>query len=173
MTQAMSMYSYSIPVLTHALKSLSAILDKAAAHAEANKIDPGVLASGRLFPDMFPLNRQVMIACDLAKGCGARLAGIDNPVFQDTETTFGELQERIAKTLAFLDGIAEQDFADAATREIRFKAGPNELQFVGVDFLREWVYPNFFFHMTTAYNILRHNGVAVGKLDYLGAALKG
>ena len=167
------MYSYAIPVLTHALKSLSAILDKAAAYATERKIDPNVLTAGRLFPDMFPLNRQVMIACDLAKGCCARLAGIDNPVFEDTETTFEELKARIAKTLAFLDSVEEADFDGAQSREIRFKAGPNEIEFIGVDYLKEWVYPNFFFHMTTAYNILRHNGLAVGKLDYLGAALKG
>lgn len=172
MSQTMSMYSYSIPVLTHALKSLSAILDKAKAHAGERKIDPIVLSTARLFPDMFPLNRQVMIACDLAKGCGARLSGTDNPVFEDTETSFDEVQARIAKTLAFLEGISESAFAGAEDRIIKFKAGPNELEFVGVNYLREWVYPNFYFHLTTAYNILRHNGVSLGKLDYLGAALK-
>ena len=157
-----------IPVLTSGLVSLSAILKKAQTYAQENKIEETVLTSGRLYPDMFPLSRQVQITCDMSKGCGARLAGVDNPGFEDTETSFDELLERVQKTIDFLDSLSESDINASANKEIKFKAGPAELEFIGENYVRDWVYPNFYFHLTTTYNILRHNGLAIGKLDYLG-----
>ena len=165
---SLSMYPFSIPVLTSSLVSLSAILKKAQSYADENKIDETVLTSGRLYPDMFPLSRQVQIVCDMSKGCGSRLAGVDNPSFEDTETSFDELLERVQKTIDFLESLSESDINASGSKEIKFKAGPAELEFIGENYLREWVYPNFYFHLTTAYNILRHNGLAIGKLDYLG-----
>lgn len=165
---SLSMYSSSVPILVKYLNSLSALLKKGEDWAAERKIDEKVLTSARLFPDMFPFSRQVQIACDAAKGCGARLAGVDVPSHEDTETTFAELRERVAKTVAFLESLPEAKFEGSEDRQIRIKAGPRELEFIGRDYLRTWVFPNFYFHMTTAYNLLRHNGVPVGKLDYLG-----
>jgi hypothetical protein len=165
---SLSMYSSSIPVFLHYLKSLSNILKKGADYAAEKKIDEKVLTSARLFPDMFSLSRQVQIACDVAKGCGARLAGIDIPKFDDTEVTFAELQARIEKTANFLKTLNENQINGTEQKQIKLQAGPRELEFVGDYFLRNWALPNVYFHITTAYNILRHNGVAVGKMDFLG-----
>jgi hypothetical protein len=164
---SLSMYSSSVPVFKHFLTSLSNILKKGAEYAAEKKIDEKVLTQARLFPDMFALARQVQIASDVAKGCGARLAGVEVPSFPDTETTFEELQERITKTIAFLDSLPEEAINGTEQKQITLKAGPRELEFVGDFFLRQWALPNLFFHVTTAYNILRHNGVPVGKLDFL------
>lgn len=165
---SLNMHDASIRVLVHALEVLSKLLDKAAAHAEAKKIDPAVFIQARLFPDMFPLARQVQIASDSAKGCGARLAQVDVPSYADTETTFPELQARIAKTIAFLRGLDAARFAGSEDRAITLKLD-RERTFSGRDYLLNFVLPNFFFHVTTAYAILRHNGVDIGKRDYLGA----
>ena len=163
----MLVYDASVPVFIHFLHSLSAILRKAEAYCEAKKIDPAVMLAQRLYPDMFPLMRQVQIATDSAKGAGARLAGIPVPSFPDEEKTFPELQARIAKTVDFLSSLRRDQFDGAETRAISIKAGPRELEFVGTAFLEMWAKPNFYFHATTAYAILRHNGVELGKPDFL------
>jgi len=165
---SLSMYSSSIPVLLHFLKNLSVILRKGADFAADRKIDEKVLTGARLYPDMFPLTRQVQIACDVAKGCGARLAGVDVPKYEDNESTFADLQARIEKTMAFLKSLPEDKINGTEQKQIKLTAGPRELEFVGEFFLRNWAIPNVHFHITTTYNILRHNGVAVGKADYLG-----
>lgn len=166
---AVSMYQASIPQLKHMLQSLAAILSKAAAHAEARKIDPAVLLGSRLYPDMFALTRQVQIASDTAKGCAARLAGVEAPRYEDTEQSFDELQARITKTIAYLDSFAPAQIDGSEAREITIMVRDNTLKFSGQDYLISWVLPNFYFHVTTAYAILRHNGIEVGKKDYLGA----
>ena len=163
---SLNMHDTSIGVLVRALTALSKIVDKAAAHAEAKKIDPAVFLQARLFPDMFPFVRQVQIASDTAKGCGARLAQVDVPSYPDTEATFSELQARIAKTVAFLRGLDAARFAGSDDRAITLKLD-RERTFSGRDYLLSFVLPNFFFHVATAYAILRHNGVEIGKLDYL------
>lgn len=165
------MYDYSVLPISHSLRALAAILKKAEAYCEAKKIDPGALLTARLFPDMLPLLRQVLIATDHAKGCGARLAGVPVPSFPDEEKTFADLQARIAKTLDFLFSLKKEQFADAATRTVRIKAGNKELELTGSKYLTHGALPNFFFHVTTAYNILRHNGLEVGKGDFLGRDL--
>jgi len=163
----MNIHDASVPVFTHFLRSLAVILKKAEAHCAAKKIDPAVLLQSRLFPDMFALTRQVQIASDAAKGAGARLAGIPVPSYPDEEKTFDELQARIAKTIDFLAGLKKEQFEGAETRDIHIKAGPRELDFKGAAFLETWAKPNFYFHLTTAYAILRHNGVELGKPDFL------
>jgi uncharacterized protein len=163
-----TMYDASVPVLKHTLKALSAILDKADAHCAARKIEPAVMLGMRLFPDMFPLSRQIQIACDFAKGAGARLAGIEVPGYPDDEKTFGELKARISKTIAFLDTIKAEQIVGSEERDVKMKAGPRELEFKGQEYLTGFVLPNFYFHVTTAYSILRTNGVEVGKFDFLG-----
>jgi hypothetical protein len=162
------MYQASIPVFVRAFGNLSAILDKAAAHAEAKKIDPAVFINSRLAPDMFPLSRQVQSASDSAKGCAARLAGIDVPRYEDTETTFPELQARIARTVAFLQSVNAAQIDGSEDRTITLKLRSGEVKFPGRAYLLTFVLPNFFFHVTTAYAILRHNGLEIGKTDYLG-----
>ncbi|MBS1132807.1 MAG: hypothetical protein H6R16_3809 [Proteobacteria bacterium] len=166
---ALSMYDFSVPVLKQALSSLAAILRKAADHAESKKIDPAVLISARLFPDMFALAKQDQIATDQAKGCAARLAGVDIPSFDDNETTFAELQARIEKTVAFLDSFKAPQINGSETRDIVLQLRERTVEFKGQDYLLKWVMPNFYFHVTTAYNILRHNGVDIGKRDFLGS----
>lgn len=166
---SLSMYQASIPVLVRGLENLAAILRKAAADAEARKIAPEVLLNARLAPDMFPLARQVQIVSDTAKGCAARLAGIAVPSYADTETSFAELQERIARTLAFLNGIAPDQVDGSEQRPIVLRAHEREIHFSGQSYLLTFALPNFFFHLTTAYAILRHNGVQIGKQDYLGS----
>jgi uncharacterized protein len=163
-----SMYTLSIPVFKRSLANLSAILDKAAAHAEARKIDPTVLLSSRLYPDMFTLTRQVQLASDFAKGAGARLAGEAPPKFDDVEASFAELKARIARTIAFLDGFKPAQIDGSEDRAIEIKIPDRTFNFKGLDFLCNWALPNYFFHATTAYDILRHNGVEVGKQDFLG-----
>ena len=162
------MFDSSIVPLSHSLKSLSAILKKAEAYCEARKIDPNALLTARLYPDMLPLNRQVHIATDQAKGCGARLTGIAVPSYPDEEKTFAELQARITKTLDFIGGLKREQFADAATRTVTIKIGGKDTELTGAAYLSSAVLPNFYFHVTTAYNILRHNGLEIGKGDFLG-----
>lgn len=165
----MSMTAASIPVFEIALNALSAILDKAEAYAEAKKIDAAVLLNARLFPDMLPLTRQVQIASDLAKNCGARLAEIDPPRYEDTENTIAELKARLSKTVAFLKSLDTKKIDESADREITFPlGGTNKGQMKGADYLHHFVVPNFYFHVTTAYDILRHNGVEIGKRDFIG-----
>jgi len=164
---SLSIYEASVPGFVNMLNSLSAILDKAAAYAEAKKIDPSVLVSARLAADMHPLSRQIQIASDAVKGGVARLADVEVPSFPDTETTIPELKARIDKTVAFLNGIDKAKFDGAEDRTVTVKIGPNELQFPAKVYLFEFVAPNFYFHATTAYAILRHNGVEVGKQDFL------
>lgn len=166
---SLSMYQASIPVFVRALGNLSHLLDKGAAYAEAKKIDPSVLVTARLAPDMFPLSRQVQIATDSVKGCAARLAGIDIPSYADTESTFPELQARIAKTVAFLNGIKASQIDGSEMRPVALKVRGKDTSFQGQDYLLTFVYPTFFFHVTTAYAILRHNGLEIGKMDYLGS----
>jgi uncharacterized protein len=165
---SLSMYEASIPAFVHTLTSLRAILQKAAAHAETKKFDAAVLVSSRLAPDMFPLSRQVQIASDAAKGAAARLTGTEPPKFEDTEKTLDELVARIDKTIDYLKSFNAAQFEGAAERVVNLKTPRGELTFTGINFLRHWALPNFFFHVTTTYNLLRHNGVEIGKADYLG-----
>lgn len=164
-----SMYSASVPVFRQMLGGLSDILTKAETHAAEKKIDPTALLQARLFPDMFPLPRQVQIACDFAKGVSGRLAGVELPSHEDSEQTFSELQARIAKTLAFINGLDAAAFADSAKREIVLRPGtPKERKLDGHTYLLGYGLPQFFFHVTTSYALLRHNGIEVGKRDYMG-----
>jgi len=165
---SISMYQASVPALVQYLKNVSNIVDKASAFCTAKNVDPTVIANFRLAADMFPFSRQIQIMSDGAKGCGARLAGIEVPSFPDTETNLEELKARIAKTIAFLEGLKPAQFEGSETRDITVKAGPRELNFKGADYLTTWVLPNFYFHATAAYAILRHLGVEIGKRDYLG-----
>ena len=164
----LSMYQASAPRFIHTLNALSAILDKAQAHVEMKKIDPLAMTSYRLFPDMLPMTRQVQIATDSAKGCMARLAGVEIPKFEDTEQTFTELKARIAKTVAFLGTFKPAQIDGTEGKDIMLKIGGNDRTFKGMEYLLGFAYPNFYFHVTTAYNMLRHNGVEIGKKDYLG-----
>lgn len=163
----MNIYDSSVPVFTHFLRSLAAILKKAEAHCAARKIDPAVILAARLYPDMFALTRQVQIASDAAKGAGARLAGIPVPSFPDEEKSFEDLQARIGRTIDFLAGLRKDQFDGAEERDIQIKAGGRELSFKGGAYLEIWAKPNFYFHVTTAYAILRHNGIELGKPDFL------
>ncbi|MCA1368738.1 DUF1993 domain-containing protein [Bradyrhizobium sp. BRP14] len=165
----MSMSNASIPAFEIGLTTLSALLDKAEAHAEAKGIDPTVLLNTRLFPDMFAFTRQVQSACDQAKNCGARLAGVDPPRYEDSEKTIADLRARIAKTLAFVKSLDVKRIDAATDREITFPFGPGKCHMRGVDYLNHFALPNFYFHLTTAYDILRHCGVDIGKRDFLGA----
>jgi hypothetical protein len=163
---SLSMYDVSIPVLDRGLANLSAILKKGLAYAEERKFDASVLVAARLAPDMRPLSSQIQFASDSAKGCAARLAGVAVPSFKDTETTFPELEERINKTRAFLKTVTAAQIDGSEQRSIVLKFGKDEMTFSGRDYLFGFVLPNFFFHVTTAYDILRANGVPVGKSDY-------
>jgi hypothetical protein len=163
-----TLYDSALPVFAQFLGALSAILKKAEAHCDAKKIDPEALLAARLYPDMFPLRRQVQLACDFAKGAGARLAGIPVPSFLDEEKTFPELQARIAKTRDFLATLKREQFADAATRTVTLKIGGEDMNFPGATYLRHFALGNFYFHLATAYNILRHNGLEIGKRDFMG-----
>jgi uncharacterized protein len=164
-----SIYDLSIPVLTRGLSNLSSILDKAAAHAAAKKFDPAVLAQARLFPDMLPLTRQVQITCDTAKGAAARLAGIDIPKHEDTETTLDELKQRIAKTLDFVKSVKAEQMKGAESKTIEMKFPNRTITFTGLSYLTDFALPNFFFHESIAYALLRSSGVEVGKMDFLGS----
>lgn len=161
------MHRRSVAVFDRFLAGLSAILDKAEAHCEAKKIKPEVILAARLFPDMFPFTRQVQLSCDFAARGTARLAGQEPKGFPDTETTFAELKDRIAAARGYM---ASFDAADLSSdREVHFKAAGRDMVMVGEDFLSFFALPQFFFHVTTAYDILRHNGIELGKLDYMGA----
>ena len=163
------MHSASVPVFTQMLGGLSGVLAKAQAHVEDKKLDPAALLQARLFPDMFPLLRQVQVACDFAKSVTARLAGAEVPKHDDTEQSFADLQARIASVLAFIQGLDMAQFDAAASREVVSQAGtPKEKRFTGQVYLLHYGMPHFYFHVTTAYSILRHNGVEVGKKDYVG-----
>ena len=166
----MSMSTASIPVFEISLNALSTLLDKADAYAEAKSFDSTVLLDARLFPNMFALTRQVQSACDAAKNGGARLAGIDPPPYEDNEKTIAELKARIAKTVAFVKSLDTKNIDESADREITFPLGPSiKGHMRGVDYLNHFVLPNFYFHVTTAYDILRHCGVEIGKRDFIGA----
>ena len=165
-----AIYTASIPVFKQMLGGLKEVLRKAEAHATEKKIDPNALLQARLFPDMFSMLRQVQVATDFAKSVSARLAGVEVPKVEDTEQTFAQLQTRIATVLAFIDGLDAGKFEEAATREVVTQAGtPKEKRFTGQSYLFNYGLPHFFFHTTTVYAILRHNGVELGKKDYLGA----
>ncbi len=165
---SLSMYQASIPVFLRGFDNLSAILDKAAAYAEARKIDPSVLINARLAPDMLPLAKQVQIASDTTKGAAARLTGAEPPAFPDTETSFAELKARIAKTQDYLKGFAAAQIDGSEELPVVIKLRSGDLHFTGQSYLLGFVLPNFYFHLTTAYAILRHNGLDIGKKDYLG-----
>jgi len=161
----------TVDMFASSLNALSGLLEKGAAHAAAKKFDPSVLVNARLAPDMFPLSRQVQIACDLAKNSVARLAGLEPPRFEDNEKTIEELRARIARTIDYLKSVPATAFEGAEDRDIKVPAGPEKfLEFKGLPFVQRWAIPNVFFHITTAYGILRHNGVDVGKRDFIASA---
>jgi hypothetical protein len=164
-----SMFGMSVGVFTPALKQLQSILEKAVVHAKARNYDPDVLASARLAPDMFPLARQVQLTCDFAKNSVARLAGLDPPRFEDTETTMAQLIERVARTLEYLQTVPTTALDGSETRDIKIPLRTRTLEMQGLPFLQGWALPNFYFHYTTTYAILRHNGVELGKGDFLGS----
>ena len=163
-----SMYEASAPRFVNILNNLAVLLDKAQAHCEARKIDPLVLTSYRLYPDMLPFTRQITIACDNAKGAVARLAGVEIPKHEDTEKTFEELKARIAKTVAFVETFKPAQLEGSEEKTIVLKLGSREVTFKGMQYLLGYAHPNFYFHVVTAYDILRHNGVELGKRDYIG-----
>lgn len=170
MSKTISMYSASAPVFIRMLGNLRAILEKGAAHATAKKFDAAVLVNGRLAPDMFALARQVQIATDAVKGCVSRLAGADVPKYEDKEATIPELLERIDKTIAHVKSFKPEQIDGTEAKAIVIKSPRGDLNFTGQQYLLHFVLPNMYFHITTAYNILRHNGVEIGKQDYLGAS---
>jgi uncharacterized protein len=163
-----SMYQVSMPVFKRMLSNLAEILQKGALYAEAKKIDPAVLIASRLYPDMFALARQVQVATDTAKGCAARLAGKEIPKYEDNEATFPELIARVKKTVAFLDTFKPEQIDGTEDRSITLKLRSGDLTFTGISYLLHFAMPNFYFHVTTAYDILRHNGVEIGKMEFLG-----
>lgn len=165
-----SLYDLTVPVFSHKLDNLKQILKKALVQAEARKIDPAVLVQARLSPDMFPLVRQVQIATDQAKGCAARLAGGEPPRYEDKETTFAEIDDRIGRTVTFLGTLKKKDFEGAEDRRIHLPVRDRTVELVGLPYLLHYAYPNFYFHLTTTYAILRHNGIEIGKSDFLGAS---
>ena len=167
---SLSMYDASVPVLKQMLTSLSHVLARAEEHALEKKIDPNALLQARLFPDMFPLTRQVQVACDFGKSIPSRLAGTDVPAYDDTEQSFADLQARIARTVEFIDEIDPASFEGSEDRPILLRAGtPKERSIGGRAYLLNYGLPQFFFHVTTTYALLRHNGVGIGKKDYMGA----
>lgn len=167
---SISMYAASAPVFKQTLLAMSAILAKADAHASDKKIEPAALLQARLYPDMLAFTRQVQLICDFSKRAVARLAGIEAPAHEDTETSFAELQARIASTVAFIDSVPAEKINGSEERALTIPAGPGKtLDFTGQNYLLQFALPNFFFHAATAYDILRHNGVEIGKRDFLGA----
>jgi uncharacterized protein len=166
---AISMYTASVPVFIRMLTNLNAILSKAAAHAQAKKIDDSVLLNARLFPDMLPFTRQVHIATDFARGTAARLAGLETPVFEDNEKTFAELMARVERTLDYLRTFKPEQIDGSEAREIVRPIGGQPKKFTGINYLLQFALPNFYFHATTTYVILRHSGIEVGKMDFIGA----
>jgi hypothetical protein len=165
---ALSMYQASAPRFVNMLKNLAAILDKAQAHADAKKIDPLVLTSARLYPDMFALARQVQVASDTAKGAMARLAGVEVPKYEDTEKTFAELKARIDRTVAFIESFKPAQIDGTEDKDLVIKLGAREMQWKGAQYLLGFALPNFYFHAATAYDILRHNGLELAKRDFIG-----
>jgi hypothetical protein len=165
-----SMYQVSVPVFVQGLTGLNGVLDKAAAHVEAKKLDPNALLQARLYPDMFPFIRQVQLASDFAKGPVGRLAGAELPVWEDTETTFEQLKGRVEKTIGYVKGFTAAQIDGSETREITLVRRGETFTYPGQEYLLSQALPNFYFHLTTAYAILRHNGVEVGKRDYLATA---
>jgi len=163
----LSMYSLSVPVFTHHLKCLSSILKKGEAHASDKEFDPLNLLNYRLFPDMFPLSKQVQIASDMVKGGVARLAGVESPVYEDNESSFAELQDRLAKTIEFISNVPSDQIEGTQEKLITLNIRGTTLEFSGERYLNHWVVPNLMFHVTTSYSILRHNGVELGKRDFL------
>jgi len=164
-----SIYDASIPVFKQMLTSMSHVLAKAESHANDKKIAPEAYLQARLFPDMFPLIRQVQIAADFAKGVSARLANVDVPAYEDTEQSFTDLQARIKKTLTFIDSLTPAQFEGAEQRDVVLRPGtPKEKTFTGTAYLLSYALPQFFFHTTTTYAILRHNGIEIGKGDFMG-----
>jgi len=166
---SITMYQASVPTFVRMLDNLLVILDKAQAHAEAKNINESIFVNARLAPDMFPLSKQIQIATDMIKGCGARLAGIDVPSYEDNEATFAELNARIAKTKAFLQTLTAEQIDGSEARDITVKFGSRSFNFLGQTYLLDFVIPNFHFHLTCTYAILRHNGVDIGKMDYIGS----
>lgn len=164
----LSMHQASVPVFSRALVNLSAIFDKAIASAESRKIDQSVFMAARLAPDMLALPRQVQIASDTARRCVARLAGQEAPSLEDKENSFAELKARLTASVDYIKGFQPGQLEGSESRDIAMKVGGNDVTFSGRDYLLGFAIPNFFFHVTTAYDILRHNGVAIGKMDYLG-----
>jgi len=162
------MYQASVPVFVRGMTNLAAILDKAAAHAESKKIDQSVFMAARLAPDMLALPRQVQIASDTARRCVARLTGAEAPSMEDKEANFADLKARLAKSVEYVKSVAKADIEGSEERSIAMKVGGKDIVFTGRDYLLGFAVPNFFFHVTTAYNILRHNGVEIGKTDFLG-----
>ena len=165
---SITLFKASVPALLHGLGNLQHIIGKAQAHAAEKQIDPSALTGARLFPDMLPLARQIHIATDTAKGCAARLADVEAPKFEDVEVTFDELDARIQKTIDYLKTFKPEQIDGAEERRITLKMRSGPIELSGLDFLIHFALPNFYFHITTAYDILRHNGVELGKLDYLG-----
>lgn len=165
---ATGLYSVSIPVFVRMLNNVSSLLDKAVADAGARHFEPSVLLQSRLYPDMFPLLRQVQLACDFAKGASARLAGVPVPAFPDEETTVDELKVRIARVVEFIESVTAESVDAGAERDITVKLRDRSIELKGVDYLNRMAMPNFYFHVTTAYAILRNNGVPVGKRDFVG-----
>ena len=165
---ALSMHQAGVPTITRALSNLIAILEKGAAHCEAKKIDPAVMIASRLYPDMFPLAKQVQVATDIAKGGASRLAGVEIPKWEDNEKTFADLIERLRKTIAYLESLKAEPIDAAETRTIKWTQQGKDMEQPGKDYLFKRVIPNVFFHCSAAYNILRHNGVEIGKADFLG-----
>jgi uncharacterized protein len=165
---SLNLYDLTIPALARGLANLSALLDKANAHAEARKFDSQTLVQARLFPDMHPMLKQVQMACDTAKGAAARLAGLEPPSHPDTETNLVELKARIAKTLQFVNSIQPAQLQGAADRTIEMKTPRTTLTFTGMSYLSGFVLPNFYFHSSMVYALLRHSGVEIGKMDFLG-----
>lgn len=168
---AISMYTASVPTFQHMLRNLGHILDKGEAHAQARKLDPAALTQFRLAPDMLPFTRQIIIACDAAKNGVARISGVEAPRFEDTETTFSELKARVQKTLDYLATVPAQAMEGTEDKDITFPVGRDATRTMkGEAYLKHWALPNFFFHISMAYAILRHNGVELGKSDYLAGA---
>ncbi len=163
-----SMYQASVPQFKKMLGNLSAILKTAEAYSNSKKIDEKVMLDSRLFLNMFGLTRQVQIACDQVKNGLARLAGVEAPKIADQESSFAELQERITKTISFMDTLSPEQLDGSTHKEIKFSIGEWKFEFIGDQYLLTWIIPNFYFHITTAYNILRHGGVEIGKMDFLG-----
>jgi uncharacterized protein len=163
-----SMYQASVPRFVNILGNLSSILDKAQVHVDAKKLEGAALTAYRLYPDMLPMTKQVQIACDTAKGVVARLAGVEIPAFEDNEVTLADLKARIGKTIAFIQTVQPAQIDGTEDKEIVIKRGDKETRYTGMQFLLGHAIPNFYFHVTTTYIILRHNGIEIGKRDYLG-----